>query len=152
MSSTITVGERICELSLQITSVTDFGVSMESLLSGQSTPPPEGARLDVAVGGTVTGPRLNGTGGAVDYINVRADGRFQLHIHGVITTDDGEKISLFADGTAMPAEGTSSLQLRENVSLTTASPAYSWVNHLHIWALGTADVAKGTVNLTYYAA
>ena len=109
-------------------------------------------RFDVAVGGTMTGPRLNGTFAVVDYINARADGRLQLHIHGVITTDDGEKISLFADGTAMPAEGTSSLQLRENVSLTTSSPAYSWVNHPHIWALGTADVAQGTVNLTYYAA
>jgi len=49
------------------------------------------------VEGTVTGPKLKGTVKGVDYANVRADGRLQLHFHAEITTEDGKKIAFFAD-------------------------------------------------------
>src|SRR2546427_13249714 len=40
------------------------------------------------VEGTVTGPKLKGMVKGVDYANVRADGRLQLHVHAGITTED----------------------------------------------------------------
>jgi hypothetical protein len=82
----------------------------------------------------------------VDYIHARADGRLQLHIQAEITTEDNEKIAFFADGVAIPEEGTGLFQLRENGTFTTSSPAYTWLNPLQIWAIGTVDPVKGQVN------
>jgi hypothetical protein len=62
------------------------------------------------------------------------------------------KIALAADGVGM-LDGQSPVgQLRENVTLTTSSADYSWVNAIQVWALGTVDLAKGEVRLTGYAA
>jgi Protein of unknown function (DUF3237) len=63
-------------------------VAFDGLLSGAAAPPPQGARFDSYVEGTVTGPKLKGTVKGVDYANVRADGRLQLHVHAGITTED----------------------------------------------------------------
>jgi hypothetical protein len=85
-------------------------------------------------------------------VHVRADGRFQLHIHAEITTDDGAKISVFADGVGLPRENSPIADLRENVTLTTSSEAYSWVNHLQVWAKGTTDLEKQEVEVKSYVA
>ncbi len=151
-SVTISVGEHLYDLTVNFTKVTEYGLSLEALVAGKATPPPEGARFDVAFEGVARGPKLKGTVAGVDYIHVRADGRFQLHIHAEITTEDGEKIAYFADGVATPEEGTSVAQLRENVTLTTSSHAYAWVNQLQVWVRGTADLAKQQVNVKGYAA
>ena len=151
-SVTIPIGEHLYDLTANFTKVTEYGLSMEALVAGKTTPPPEGARFDVAFEGVARGPKLNGTITGVDYIHVRADGRFQLHIHAEITTEDGEKIAYFADGVAIPEEGGGVAQLRENVTLTSSAQAYAWVNHLQIWVRGTADLAKQQVNVKGYAA
>ena len=83
---------------------------------------------------------------------MRADGRAQLHIHAKITTEHGHAIAFFADGVALPQEGTSVFQLRENVSFITASPGYDWLNQLQGWGLGTVDPVKGEVKVKAYAA
>ena len=57
-----------------------------------------------------------------------------------------------ADGVALPQEGTSVFQLRENVSFITAAPGYAWLNQLQGWGLGTVDPAKGEVKVKAYAA
>lgn len=44
------------------------------------------------------------------------------------------------------------LQLRENVTLTTSHPEYSWVNAIQVWAPGTVDLAKGEIRVRGYAA
>ena len=88
----------------------------------------------------------------VDYLQIRADGRFQLHIHAEITTEDGERIAFFADGVATPREGSTIADLRENVTLTTSSKAYAWVNTLQIWATGTVDLAEQVVRVKGYSA
>ena len=152
MPVTISVGEHLYEVSVKFTGVSEFGVSMEALTAGKVPPPPEGARFDVAFEGNSRGPKLKGTVTGVDYLHVRADGRFQLHIHAEITTEDGAKIALFADGVAIPREGSSIADLRENVTLTTSAKAYSWVNQLQVWAIGTLDLAKQEVNVNGYAA
>jgi hypothetical protein len=77
------------------------------LLSGQVSPEPAGARIDFYLEGPVIGPKLTGTVKGVDYLYFRADGRAQLHIHAEITTEDGKKIALAADGIAIPEQGSS---------------------------------------------
>ena len=151
-SGTIATGQLIYEVTLNFTKVTEYGVSMEALVSGQSAPPPEGACIDVAFDGSSSGPKLKGRVSGVDYIYARANGRLQLHIHAEITTEDNEKIAFFADGVAIPEEGTGLFQLRENGTFTTSSPAYTWLNPLQIWGIDTVDPVKGQVNVKGYAA
>jgi hypothetical protein len=151
-SGTMAVGELIYDISLNFTKITEYGVSMEALAAGRSAPPHEGARIDIAFAGESSGPKIKGKIEGVDYLSIRADGRFQLHIHAELTTDDNEKIALFGDGVAIPEAGTGLFKLRENVSLSTSSPAYLWVNPLQIWALGPADPAKGQVKVKGYVA
>ena len=82
----------------------------------------------------------------------RADGRFELHIHGTITTEDGQRISLHADGVALPQPGSPIVGLRENVTLFTSSKKYSWVNGLQVWATGTVNLAERVVGIKGYSA
>ena len=151
-SDTITIGEFLYEANLNFTKVTEYGVSMEALAGGQIAPPPEGARFDFAFEGGAQGPKLKGTVAGVDYVHVRADGRFQLHIHAEITTEDEAKIAFFAEGIVFPEGETGIFQLRENGALTTSYPAYSWVNQLQVWGQGTVDMAKAEINIKIYAA
>lgn len=143
-------GEQLYEYTAHFTEVVEYGVSMEALLSGQAPPPPEGARFDISFEGPVFGPKVSGSIKGVDYLEVRADGRFQLHIHAVITTDDGTTIAVAADGVGMGAPPV--IELRENVSVTTSAPGYAWANKIQIWGAGTVDVSKGEVRIADYAA
>lgn len=150
--STIEVGELLYEYTVKFTGMTEYGVNLESLVAGTVAPPPEGARIDVAFEGASIGPKLKGKVTGVDYLRIRADGRFQLHIHAEITADDGQKIALHADGVALPRKGTSISDLRENVTLSTSSKDYAWVNALQVWAIGTVDLAEQVVRLKGYSA
>ena len=143
-------GELLYEYTVQFTEVVEYGTSAEAVFSGQTPPPAEGARLDVYFEGPATG-RLKGTVKGVDYLHIRADGRIQLNIHAEITTEDGKKIALAADGVGIPQEGSPVFQLRENVTLTSNHSEYAWVNPLQVWAPGTVDVAKGEVRIKGYA-
>ncbi|HEY8768034.1 MAG TPA: DUF3237 family protein [Dehalococcoidia bacterium] len=143
-------GEVIYEYACQFTQVVEYGTSADAVLSGKTPPPAEGARLDVYFEGPISGPKLKGTVKGVDYLHIRADGRCQLNIHAEITTEDGKKISLAADGVGIPKEGSPVFQLRENVTLTTNHPEYSWVNPIQVWALGTVDVSKGEIRIKAY--
>ena len=143
--------EIVYEYVVSITGVTDFGVGMEAIMSGAALPS-EGARIDVAFSGPVKGARIAGSVSGFDYIHVRADGRMQLHIHGVITTSDGARISLFADGVAMPRQGEPNLDLRENGTMFSSDPRYTWVNTIQVWAEGHADMINQTVTIRGYKA
>jgi Protein of unknown function (DUF3237) len=122
------------------------------LFSGQVTPAPEGARVDLYLEGPVTGPKLKGTVAGVDYLYFRGDGQARLHIHAVITTEEGQNIALAADGIAIATAGSSVFQLRENVTLFTNHPEVSWVNAIQLWALGTVDISSGQVRVKAYVA
>ena len=143
-------GELLYEYTPMVTQVVEYGASFEAIASRQSPPPAEGARVDVYFEGPVTGAKLSGSVKGVDYLKLRADGRFELDIYAEITTDDGKKIALAADGVALGAAPV--LQLRENVKLTTSHPEYAWVNQIQIWASGTVDLAKGEIRLKAYTA
>ena len=147
-----TPGELIYEYTLRFTQVVEYGISANVVLSGQMRPPAEGARFDVYFEGPITGPKLKGTVKGVDYLHIRADGRCQLNIHAEITTADEKKIALAADGVAIPEKGSLVFQLRENVTLTTNHPEYSWLNPIQVWAPGTVDVSKGEIRIKGYAA
>jgi hypothetical protein len=146
-------GELIYEYdSLRITRVTSYGAPpFDAVMSGAEAIPPSGARYDFTLEGRVSGPRLRGMVRGVDHVRVRPDGRAELHTHAEITTDDGQKIALFADGVASFPNGLPVGELRQTVALTTAEPGYEWVNALQIWAVGTCDVITGGVEVAGYA-
>ena len=146
----LAVGELVYEYTPMVTQVVEYGASFEALASRQTPPPAEGARVDVYFEGPVTGARLSGSVKGVDYLYFRADGRFQLNIYAEITTEDGTKIALAADGVALGQAPV--LQLRENVTLTTCHPEHAWVNTIQIWAPGTVDLAKGEIRVKGYVA
>jgi hypothetical protein len=142
-------GEKIYEYDLDITGVTDYGVSLEAILAGKAKVPPQGARFDVAFQGRAKG-RLSGAVRGVDYLRMRADGRLDLDIRATIATDDGHRIALSADGVGVPRAAEPIADLFENVSLTTAAPGYAWVNTRQIWAPGTVNLAVGKVHIDAY--
>jgi len=53
---------------------------------------------------------------------------------------------------AIQKEGSPVFQLKENVTLTTNYPEYSWVNPIQVWAPGTVDMSKGEIHVRGYAA
>ena len=139
-------GEKIYEYDLDITGVTDYGITLEAILSGQSQVPPQGARIDVAFDGRATG-RIAGRVRGVDHLRMRADGRIDLDIRATIETDDGHRIALSADGVAVPRATEPIADLSENVSLNTAAEEYAWVRTRQIWGVGTVDLAAGKVHI-----
>ena len=145
MTGTTTMrGEKIYEMELDLTGVTDFGVSVEAILAGQEAIPLHGARFDLAVDGRFKG-RLAGRAHGVDYVRVRADGRMELDLHLIIDTDDGHRIALSGDGQVAPRPGEAVLDIFANVRLFTGSKEYAWVNERQIWGVGTATMATGKV-------
>jgi hypothetical protein len=146
-----TPGELIYEYTAQFTQVVEYGISANAFFLGQIPPPAEGARFDVYFEGPVAGPKVKGTVQGVDYLHIRADGRCRLNIHAAIMTEDGKKIALAADGVAIAEKESPVFQLRENVTLTTNHPEYSWLNLVQIWAPGTVDVSKGEIRIKGYA-
>lgn len=150
--STIDVGALLYTVHLKMTAVTEFGVSFADLVAGGMALPAEGARFDAAFEGRASGPKLYGTVSGVDYIRVRADGRFELHIHEVITTPDGVNIAAHGDGVGiLRAEG-GVADLRVNLSFFTSSDAYKWLNPLHVWGIGAANLVEGSIEVVAYAA
>ena len=135
---------------IQFTGVVDYGVSMEDLTTGQVAIPKAGARFDQTFEGTLHGPRLRGTISGTDYLYVRADGLFQLHLHARVTTEDGVNIAMSSEGISMQIEGQQETQLRAAVSLFTNSEPYSWLNRRRLWGTGTLDPVRGTALVRAY--
>ena len=94
--------ELIFDITGRMTGTDEYGASIQAILEGKAAPPPAGARFDGKVEGTVDGPKLKGSIHSVDYLNIRADGRIELHGHARLDLKDGGKVSLFADGLGTP--------------------------------------------------
>jgi Protein of unknown function (DUF3237) len=144
-------GDLVYEYTPQVTQIVEYGIPAETVLMRTAPPPPEGARLDLHLEGPVIAGRLQGTVSGIDYLNMRADGRAELHIHAHIALADGKKVALEAGGLAIPKGGSSVFQLREHVKLTSNHPALAWVNSTEVWARGKVDVSTGQVHLRAYA-
>jgi hypothetical protein len=143
--------ELLFELTAHITGNIEFGASMDAIASGKGAPPPEGARFDLSSEGTVEGPQLNGKAVMIDYANVRADGRIDLHIHGRIELAGGGLVAIFAEGLATP-DPTGTMQLRHSWTLRSNSPKHAWVNSTLVWVSGTVNPATGEIRLKGYRA
>jgi hypothetical protein len=139
-------GEKVYEMDLDLTGVTDFGVSMDDITTGKAAIPPQGARFDLAVNGRTKG-RLAGRAYGADYLRVRADGRMELDLHVTIETEDGRRIALSGDGQAAPRSGEPALDIFGNIRLSTADKEYSWVNERQIWSVGTANLATRKLHI-----
>ena len=142
-------GEKIYEVNLEITGVTDYGVTMDAILGGKEKVPPQGTRFDVAFEGRGKG-RLTGKVRGVDYLVMRADGRIDLDVRATLETDDGHRIAVHIDGAASPRATEPVVDLVENVRLTTAAQSYDWVNARQIWGLGTVNLATGKIQVEAY--
>ena len=148
----LTGDQLIYEAEIYFTGVVDYGVSMVDLTSGKAAVPPAGARFDQTFEGVLHGPVLKGTISGTDYLLVRADGLFHLHLHARVTTDDGTNIAMSSEGVSIPVEGRERVQLRAAVSLLTASETYDWLNRQRLWAVGTLDPLRGQALVKAYAA
>ena len=149
--SQIEVGELLYEYTPNITGLTEYGTSLAELMSGKVVMPSEGARFDVYFEGPVTGEKLKGTVKGIDYLRFRPDGRMELDIHAEITTEDGQKISLKADGVCLPRKDSSISDLRENITLFSSYKNYTWMNTLQVWGIGTVDLANQIINVKGYS-
>jgi hypothetical protein len=138
--------EPLYEYTVRLTRMTDFGATPAEAMAGLQPIPPAGLRVDLAFAGESTG-RLAGAIEGVDYLNLRADGRMELDIRAVVSTPDSARIAIHARGVGLNDPATNRILLREHVQLTTAHPAYTWVNLLEVWATGEADMAAGTVTV-----
>ena len=153
--ATMPVSELLFSEDIHLTGLTEYGVSWEKLTTGQAILPPEGARFDIAFEGTLAGDKIKGTIAGVDHLTVRADGRFQLDMQALITTDNGEKIAVHEDGLLVapdPDDESRIAQLRLNLEFTTIAPKYTWINHVQGWGRDTVDWNTGQVEMQVYAA
>ena len=148
----IEMGELLYTVTLNITGVKEYGVSFAALMAGEVTTPVEGARFDVPFEGTATGPKLNGAVEGIDYVRVGANGRFELHIHETISTEDGQNISAHGEGVAVLRPDGVIADVRVNMTLFTSSKDYTWVNELQVSGVGTIDLAKQVIQVTAYSA
>ena len=142
-------GEKIYEYDLDVTGIVDYGVSLDAVLSGTAQVPLQGLRFDVAFEGPATG-RLAGTVRGVDYVRMRADGRFDLDIRAAIETADGRRIALTAGGVATPRADEPIADLLENITLSTPAADYAWVNTRQVWGYGTVNFATGKIHIEGY--
>lgn len=142
------LGEMVYEGHFAVTSVVEYGASLQMVTTGAAPIPASGFRIDVGFEGPVTG-RISGSLRGVDYLEIGPDGRITLHIHGELTTDDGAKIAVHIGGVGLP-EPTGRTLIHEHVKLTTADPAHAWVNPLEIWGIGHVDLAAGTIDVAAY--
>lgn len=142
-------GEKIYSYDLDVTGMTDYGVTLDAVLGGRAAIPPQGIRLDVAFAGRASG-RLSGRVTGVDYVRIRADGRIDLDIRATIETDAGERIALSADGVAVPRAGEPVADLFENITLSTAAEGFGWATTRQVWGVGTVDFSVGKIHIDGY--
>lgn len=143
--------ELLFETAVRITKVVEYGISLEAIVAGSVVPPPEGARFDATVEGTIDGPMLKGSIHGVNYLTIRADGRVEAHIHAEVDLNDGERLTILTEGVGtFGPKGL--LHLRESVKLTSHSPSYRWVNSIPVRADGTANLSTGEIRVREYRA
>jgi len=152
MSETMPVQELLWEGTAQITGQTDFGITLQQVVSGEKEIPPGGLRIDFHFEGKSSGPRMNGTVAGTDYMLLHAAGRATMHQHGVVTTDDGARIAMYNDGFSIGDRQTAKYQQRVNIRLHTTSEKYAWVNGQQIWQINEVDLSTGQVTFKAYLA
>ncbi len=149
MTPDLSNARKLYTLNLQITGSTEFGVSLGDILAGKTAVPPHGARFDVAFTGKAEG-ELAGTIEGIDYLRMRADGRADMDIKLVITTEGGQKLALRGEGVCRPRPDAPIGDFWEYAELHSSHEAYRWVNTLNIWGHGHVNFADGTIVVHAY--
>jgi hypothetical protein len=152
MSETMPVQELLWEGTAQITGQTDFGTTLQQVVSGEKEIPPGGLRIDFHYEGEFTGPRMNGTIVGTNYMLLQPDSKGTLHQHGVVTTDDGARLALFGDGFSNGDRQAAKYQQHMNIALQTTSEKYAWVNGRQFWQINEVDLSTGKVTVIAYMA
>jgi hypothetical protein len=150
MSVNDILGEPLYEAKLKIVDTVEHGASLLSILAGEVAFPLSGLRVDIVFEGLLRG-RVAGAIRGVDYVLMRPDGGAELDIRATVTTDDGTRIALSAEGVTIPRPNSTVSSIRERIRLATASEAYSWVNRLYIFGVGSVDIATGDIEVRSYA-
>jgi hypothetical protein len=119
---------------------------MDMLVIG---PVPEGFRVNFPFVGKVDG-KLSGKVEGVDYVLTRTDGVGCLHIHGVISSDEGDLISFEASGYGRPSSKKGYYDLEAAITFQTPSDKYRWLNNIIATSEGFADTEKGQLNIKAY--
>ena len=114
----------------------EYLFTMRADTSGFSLIPdgPSGTRLLVTVtGGTVSGPRVNGTlrSGGGDWVTMRSDGTGQLDVRVTIETDDGAFILMTYSG-ILGAD----MVARSAPLFQASHENYRWLNNVQAVAIG----------------
>jgi hypothetical protein len=127
----------------------EYLFTMRATLSAPAVIPdgPHGTRVLVPVtGGTVTGPRVNGTldAGGGDWVTMRTDGTAQLDVRLTIRTDDGAVICMVYGG-ILGGDGVA----RVAPLFQAAHDDYRWLNGIQ--AIGIGHPGKGEVTYEVYA-
>jgi len=143
--------ELVYEADLRFTGTVEYGTSLQELSAGKITVPLTGARFDQTFVGVLRGPKLRGEIIGTDFLYVRPDGLFQLHLHARICTQDRMEIAFSSIGVSLPTETEDMAHIRATASLFTTHQDYLWVNKLHLLALGTLDLKEGTGMIKAYS-
>jgi hypothetical protein len=110
---------------------------------------PEGMRIDIPFSGDVSGPSINGKVNGVDYVLLRPDGVGVMHVHAVITTDGGDRISYQVSGFLTTApDGRSAL--KGAVTCQTGSKELAWLNSTQGVVDGFADMKTGELDFKIF--
>ena len=140
---------RIYEYDLDVTGMTDDGVSLDAILSGKEKIPPQGVRVDVAFEGRATG-RL---AGRVRGHRLSPDaGRRPRRSRNSRGRRNGERLPDCAvrRRRGVPRVAEPIADLLENVRLSTAAGEYLWVNTRQVWGVGTVNFAAGKIHIDAY--
>jgi hypothetical protein len=106
---------------------------------------PEGMRVNVPFTGDISGPTIHGKIEGIDYVLVRPDGVGLLHVHGVITTDGGDIISVEVSG-FLTAAPDGRLAVKGAVTYQTGSKEFAWLNSTQGVADGFVDTSIRGLN------
>ncbi|MGA9048798.1 MAG: DUF3237 family protein [Dehalococcoidia bacterium] len=106
---------------------------------------PEGTRVDFPFTGRVSGPGIHGKFDGVDYMLLRSDAVGCLHIHGVITTDGGDLISVEASGFSTAAPD-GRFAIKETITYHTGCKELAWLNSTQGLADGFFDMGTNELN------
>src|SRR5512136_1365160 len=102
---------------------------------------PEGRRIDFPFSGEVNGPKIRGKMEGVDYVTIRLDGAL-LHVHGIITTDGGDRISVEVSAFTIPSKDGGPSIVKGVLSFRTSSKELFWLNTTQGIEEGFSDMKR----------
>lgn len=145
------IGKLIYRAEIKYIDLVEYGISLESLSSGENPIPSAGARFDRSFQGILNGPVLKGLVDGTDFLYIRPDRTFHTHLHGRIITAEGIRIAVSSEGVSLHQNFSDEALLRSSVTLFTSSEPYLWLNRLQLWSVGSMDLAQGAASLRSYS-